>query len=337
MQFVDEVVISVFGGNGGDGCVSFRREKYIPKGGPNGGDGGDGGNIYIIPDKNINTLTNFKFKKNFYAENGANGKSKNCTGKNGKDTYIKVPIGTKIIDQKNNNTIIDIISYKQSILIAKGGFHGLGNTRFKSSINQTPTQSTKGKIGEEKLLKLELILLADVGLLGYPNSGKSTFLNSVSSAISRVAEYPFTTLTPILGVVNITTDKKKFVMADIPGLIQGASKGLGLGTKFLKHLTRCKILLHFIDLCPMDGSDPINNFLIISNEIKEYNKGILFKKPRWLIFNKIDLIKKEKINFYVFSIINFFSNIDYYLISAKNKTGTKNLCNKISHFLNEER
>lgn len=334
MQFVDEVLISVSGGNGGNGCISFRREKYIPKGGPDGGNGGDGGNVYIIADKNINTLVDFKFKKIFQAENGYNGKGNDCTGKKGKDIYIKVPIGTRIIDQKTGNVIIDILICKQYFVIAKGGHHGLGNIRFKSSTNQTPMQNTMGSIGEKRLLKLELILLADVGILGLPNSGKSTFLSVISSANPKIADYPFTTIVPKLGVVQL--NKKRFIIADIPGLIKGASKGYGLGTNFLKHLSRCYLLLHFIDLHPIDGSDPIKNFLIICDELKRYNDRKLYKKPRWIVFNKIDLLNKEEINFYIKSINKYLNHNFYYLISAKNKIGTKKLCSEILSFLDKK-
>lgn len=331
MQFVDEAIILVVGGNGGDGCVSFRREKCIPKGGPNGGNGGNGGNVYVISDNNTNTLINFRFKKCFYAEKGSNGRSSNCTGKMGKDTYIKVPIGTKIIDQKNNKIIIDILNYNQKTIVAKGGLRGLGNTSFKSSINRVPTQKTIGSNGEKKLLKLELTLLADVGVLGFPNSGKSTFLRSISSAKPKVADYPFTTLKPNLGVVKI--NKKSFVIADIPGLIKGAADGYGLGVHFLKHLERCRILLHFIDLFPIDGSDPVKNFLIILNELKKYS-NMLYNKPRWIVFNKIDLLSTHKTKLLVQSIIKKLSlQCDFYLISAKNKIGIKNLCWDILYYL----
>lgn len=332
MQFVDEVILLVCGGKGGDGCTSFRREKYIPKGGPNGGNGGRGGNIYILSDKNINTLNKFQFKKNFYAENGSSGKKNNCTGKNGKDLYITVPLGTKIIDQKNNNLVIDILKDKKKILIAKGGSFGLGNNHFKTSINRAPTKNTLGLKGEKRLIKLELIILADVGMLGFPNSGKSTLLSSISSAKPKIGNYPFTTLYPKLGVVNINK-KEKFIIADIPGIIKNASKGSGLGIHFLKHLERCKILLHIIDLSNYNVSFIIEEILTSLDELKKFNKE-LYYKPKIVVFNKIDLLNFKEIKIRIKIILKKIKFIkSYYTISAKNKIGTSKLCNDIFIYL----
>ncbi|CAL4323579.1 GTPase ObgE/CgtA [Buchnera aphidicola (Eriosoma lanigerum)] len=332
MQFIDEAIIQVQAGKGGDGCISFRREKYIPKGGPNGGDGGNGGNIWLETSRNLNTLFHFKFKKIFTAINGDNGKSNNRSGKKGNDLILYVPIGTRVINNYTNEIIIDMNIHNSKILIARGGWHGLGNTRFKSSTNRTPYQRTKGTKGEVLNLKLELILLADVGTLGLPNAGKSTLIQSISSAKPKIAEYPFTTLIPILGVVQIR--KNNFVVADIPGVIQGASKGIGLGIQFLKHLERCKILLHIVDIASDSSSTIAKNIQDIEHEIKIYNI-YLYNKTRWLIFNKIDLLthkqQKEKINNILKLLINPINKI--YLISSLNQIGTKKLCIDLFEFL----
>ncbi|QFQ32556.1 Obg family GTPase CgtA [Buchnera aphidicola (Aphis fabae)] len=331
MKFIDQTVIQVIAGNGGNGCVNFRREKYIPKGGPDGGDGGDGGNIWIESNNNLNTLIDFRFKKIFQAEHGMNGLKRNCSGKKGSDITIHVPIGTKIINYQTREIIDDLIKDKQKILIAKGGWHGLGNTRFKSSINRTPRQRTLGLIGENRYIQLELLLIADVGTLGMPNAGKSTLVKNISSAKTKTSDYPFTTLNPILGSVEI--EHKRFVIADIPGIIQGASKGKGLGINFLKHLERCKILLHIVDLCPIDYSNPIENIKAVLHELKQYSVK-LYNKPKLLILNKIDLITTSKINQYVKEIKNNLNIKEpYYLISSLQKIGTKKLCSDILYYL----
>lgn len=332
MQFVDEAIIFVCGGKGGDGCISFRREKYIPKGGPNGGNGGRGGNVFILSDKNINTLSHFKFKKNFHASNGFSGKSNNCTGKNGDDLYIKVPLGTRVSHKKNNKIIIDILKDKKKILIAKGGTFGLGNNHFKTSINRTPIKNTLGLKGEEFLIKLELIILADAGILGVPNSGKSTLLSAISSAKPKIADYPFTTMYPKLGVVYLNA-KRKFIIADIPGIIKNASQGSGLGVRFLKHLERCKILIHIIDLSSHNVFSVIEEIFISLDELKKFNKQ-LYDKKRLLVFNKIDLLNSKEIKSRIKFILKKikFTKL-YYIISAKNKIGIKKLCNDIFTFL----
>lgn len=331
MKFIDQTIIQVIAGNGGNGCVNFRREKYIPKGGPDGGDGGNGGNIWLQSDNNLNTLIDLRFKKTFQAPHGENGSGKNCSGKKGSDIKIYVPVGTKIINYPTREIIGDLIKHKQKILIAKGGWHGLGNTRFKSSTNRTPRQRTLGSVGEKRDIQLELILIADVGTLGMPNAGKSTLVKSISGAKTKIANYPFTTLNPVLGSVN--TEGKKFIIADIPGIMQNASQGFGLGVRFLKHLERCKILLHIVDLCPTDHSNPVENIRIILNELKKYNIS-LYNKPRWLILNKIDLIKSSEIKKIIDKIKNFLKVEErFYLISSIKKIGVKKLCSDIAFYL----
>ncbi|MFI4846945.1 MAG: Obg family GTPase CgtA [Candidatus Makana argininalis] len=324
MKFFDECNITTSSGNGGNGCVSFRREKYINKGGPNGGNGGDGGKVWLIGNYNLKNLINLKFKKKFYAQCGKNGKKNNQTGKNGKDIFIQIPLGTRVTDINNNKIICDITYHKQIFLISKGGKHGLGNTKFKSSVNRYPKMRTMGKTGNIIHLNLKLIFLADVGILGLPNAGKSSFLRAVSASKTKISNYPFTTLIPNLGVVFFK--KKRLIIADIPGIIKGSSCGLGLGINFLKHLEKCKILIHIVDIYPEDKSNPVENANIILNEIKNYST-ILYNKPIWLVFNKIDLLEKKKISCIANKIaksLNFYKK--YYLISAINKKNTKKLC-----------
>lgn len=334
MKFIDETEIVVIGGNGGNGCISFRREKFIPRGEPNGGDGGDGGNVYIISDKNLNTLVDLRFKKNFCAKNGQKGKKKNCTGKKGEDINISVPIGTKIFDKNTKKILVDMISHNQKILVAKGGLHGLGNSKYKCHINKLPIEKINGLPGEKFFLKLELMIIADVGLLGLPNSGKSTFLRSISSAKPKIANYPFTTLIPNLGVVNLK-NKKNFIVADIPGLIKGASNGIGLGIKFLKHLERCTILLHFIDIYPLNILNLIHDIYCITDELKKYSIT-LYNKPRWLIFNKIDLFDFNIVKKKISKIIKKLKwENEYYCISAKNNINVNILCWKLIQTINK--
>ncbi|GKW42117.1 MULTISPECIES: Obg family GTPase CgtA [Pectobacterium] len=332
MKFVDEATILVVAGDGGNGCVSFRREKYIPNGGPDGGDGGDGGDVYLLADENLNTLIDYRFEKSFRAERGQNGQSRDCTGKRGKDITIKVPVGTRVLDQGTGEVLGDMTRHQQNLMVAKGGWHGLGNSRFKSSVNRAPRQKTNGTKGEERELTLELLLLADVGMLGLPNAGKSTFIRAVSAAKPKVADYPFTTLVPSLGVVRMDSEQS-FVVADIPGLIEGASDGAGLGIRFLKHLERCRVLLHLVDLAPIDESDPIENAKIIINELEQYGAG-LAEKPRWLVFNKVDLIDKAEAEKCAKEIAAALGWDDkYYLISAANREGVNPLCWDVMNFL----
>ena len=291
MKFVDEATILVVAGDGGNGCVSFRREKYIPKGGPDGGDGGDGGDVWLEADENLNTLIDYRFEKSFRAERGQNGQSRDCTGKRGKDVTVKVPVGTRVIDQGTGETMGDMTKHGQRLMVAKGGWHGLGNTRFKSSVNRTPRQKTMGTPGDKRDLQLELMLLADVGMLGMPNAGKSTFIRAVSAAKPKVADYPFTTMVPNLGVVDADRHRS-FVMADIPGLIEGAAEGAGLGIRFLKHLARTRILLHIVDVQPIDGSDPAYNAKAILQELEKFSPT-LAKLPIVLVLNKLDQIPED--------------------------------------------
>ncbi|XBC42137.1 MAG: Obg family GTPase CgtA [Buchnera aphidicola (Meitanaphis elongallis)] len=332
MKFLDQIIIHVIAGNGGNGCISFRREKYIPKGGPDGGNGGNGGSIWLQTNRNLNTLIDFNFKKTFKAQNGENGKNKKKSGKKGKDIIIQIPIGTRIIDNNTNEIIDDITCNKKLILIAKGGWHGLGNTRFKSSVNRTPQQHTLGTKGEQREIKLELILLADVGTLGLPNSGKSTLVSYISRAKTKIADYPFTTLAPILGTVKINKDEH-FIIADIPGLIKGASHGHGLGIQFLKHLERCHLLLHIVDISIKNKFIILNNINIILEELKNYNKT-LCTKPIWIVFNKIDLVNENEIkNIVKFIKINLKHIKPYYLVSSIKKIGIKKICQDILYFI----
>ncbi|TRW50359.1 Obg family GTPase CgtA [Aliidiomarina halalkaliphila] len=293
MKFVDEVEVRVEAGDGGNGCVSFRREKFIPKGGPDGGDGGDGGDVWLVADENVNTLIDFHFERMHRAARGQNGMSRNCTGKRGDDKELQVPVGTRVKDIDTGEVLGDLTRHGQRLMVAKGGFHGLGNTRFKSSTNRAPRQRTDGTKGEHRNLLLELLLLADVGLLGMPNAGKSTLIRSVSAAKPKVADYPFTTLVPNLGVVRLS-GSQSFVIADIPGLIEGAAEGAGLGIQFLKHLERCGLLLHLVDVAPYDNSDPAQVAVTIIDELAQYSPE-LAEKPRWLVLNKTDLLLPEEL------------------------------------------
>ncbi|MCJ2375958.1 Obg family GTPase CgtA [Vibrio sp. ZSDZ34] len=332
MKFVDEAVVKVEAGDGGNGVVSFWREKFVAKGGPDGGDGGDGGDVYIQADENLNTLIDYRFQRFYAGERGENGRGGNCTGKRGKDKVLKVPVGTRAVDIHTNEVVAEVAEHGKKLMVAKGGWHGLGNTRFKSSVNRAPRQKTMGTKGEVRELRLELLLLADVGMLGLPNAGKSTFIRSVSAAKPKVADYPFTTLIPSLGVVSVVPEKS-FVVADIPGLIEGAADGAGLGIRFLKHLERCRVLLHMIDIMPVDESDPIQNALTILDELEQYSEK-LAGKPRWLVFNKVDLMPEEDANEIIQGVIDALGWEDeFFKISAINKQGTKELCFKLAEFM----
>lgn len=287
MKFVDEATITVEAGKGGNGCLSFRREKYIPRGGPDGGDGGDGGSVWLEVDAGLNTLIDFRFKRRFSAANGQPGSGRERRGKSADDLVVKVPEGTLVYDAETDELIGDMVGVATRLLIARGGFHGIGNARFKSSINRAPRQTTPGTPGETRTLRLELKLLADVGLLGLPNAGKSTLIRAVSAARPKVADYPFTTLVPNLGVVRLGTEQS-FVIADIPGIIAGAAEGAGLGLRFLKHLERTRLLLHLVDLSAIDPEhDPITDFVTISAELEQHDP-VLAARPRWVVLTKID-------------------------------------------------
>ena len=303
MNFVDDIDVRVAAGSGGHGCLSFRREKYIPRGGPDGGDGGDGGSVFFIASDATNTLVDFRISKIYRAENGAQGSGKNMTGKSGADLEIIVPVGTTISDLDTQEEIGDLKKHGDRIKVAQGGEGGLGNARFKSSTNRAPRKITKGQEGESRHLQLELKLIADIGLLGMPNAGKSSLIRKMSSAKPKVADYPFTTLYPNLGVVSVGM-LQSFVMADIPGLIQGAAEGSGLGLEFLRHLERTKILLHILDLSSDNVEmEPINAFKDIDSELKKYSEA-LYKKPRWLVFNKIDLVAPSDLDLMCEKIID---------------------------------
>lgn len=329
MKFVDEATIRVEAGDGGNGCVSFRREKYIPRGGPDGGDGGDGGHVFLHADNNLNTLVDFKFTKFYKAGRGENGSSADCTGARGEDIILKVPVGTRVTDAETAEVLGDLRQEGDVLCVARGGRHGYGNTHFKSSTNRAPRQKTNGTPGERRVLELELLLVADVGLLGMPNAGKSTFIRSVSAARPKVADYPFTTLVPNLGVVK-TSQGESFVIADVPGLIEGASEGAGLGHRFLRHLERCRVLLHLVDIMPVDGSDPCENAKIIEQELKQYAHD-LYEKPRYLVVNKIDLVSEDEAKERAKAIADSLEvkPEKIFMISALNKSNLNELLHEV--------
>lgn len=332
MKFVDEARIKVAAGDGGNGCVSFRREKYIPKGGPDGGDGGDGGSIYLEADTGLNTLVDFRFRKRYLAERGQNGMSSSCTGKSGSDQVVRVPVGTLVRDADTGEVMGDVVEPGQRLLVAKGGFHGLGNTRFKSSTNRTPRQASSGTPGEVRELELELSVLADVGLLGLPNAGKSTLIRSVSKARPKVADYPFTTLYPNLGVVS-PEPHRSFVIADIPGVIEGAAEGAGLGIRFLKHLSRTRLLLQLVDVAPLDEHDPVQDVRTIEQELAKFSAD-LATRERWLVLSKLDLIPADERDALCERIVTALDwQSPVYRISAIQREGTKVLMYDILNYL----
>jgi GTP-binding protein len=334
MKFVDEASIKVFAGNGGNGAMSFRREKYIAKGGPDGGDGGDGGSVIIEADVNLNTMVDYRFVRSYRAESGESGRGRNCTGRSGEDLVLKVPVGTTIIDEDIGEVLGDLSVDGQQLVVAKGGYHGLGNTRFKSSTNRAPRQTSPGSEGEHRSLKLELKVLADVGLLGLPNAGKSTFIRAVSAAKPKVADYPFTTLVPNLGVVKVEAHRS-FVVADIPGLIEGASEGAGLGIRFLKHLTRNRILLHLVDMAPYDGVEPAHAALSIVRELERFSPT-LAQRERWLVLNKSDLVDAETFAARREAVLTALEwKGPVYSISAIRSEGTDALCGDLMTYLEE--
>lgn len=334
MKFVDEAPIHVEAGNGGNGFMSFRREKFISKGGPDGGDGGDGGSVYLVADENLNTLIDYRFVPKYRAENGEKGGSKDCTGAKGADLFLPVPVGTTVIDMDTEEVFGDLTEHGQKLKVAQGGFHGLGNTRFKTSTNRTPRKTSPGTPGEMRNLKLELKVLADVGMLGLPNAGKSSFIRAVSSAKPKVADYPFTTLVPNLGVVKVQ-QHRSFVIADIPGVIEGAAEGAGLGVRFLKHLTRCRILMHMVDMAPVDESNPADNVRIIANELEKFSPT-LAKRDRWLLLNKIDLLPPDEVEARCQAVVNELGwTGPVFRISALNREGTMPLAGKAMELLEQ--
>jgi GTP-binding protein len=337
MKFVDEAEVRVEAGDGGNGAVGFRREKYIPMGGPDGGDGGDGGCVYLIAAENVNTLVDFRYHSVFRAQRGQNGMSRNCTGRKGDDCYVPVPLGTLVSDAETGEVIGDLTKVGQTLLVAQGGFHGLGNTRFKSSINRAPQKATKGTPGEHRVLHLELTLIADVGLLGMPNAGKSSLVRAVSAATPKVADYPFTTLHPNLGVVSID-DLRSFVIADIPGVIEGAAEGAGLGMQFLKHLLRTRLLLHLIDVEPFESAElPVQAAQKIIHEVEKWSDE-LAAKPRWLVLNKIDRLPVDEVDRRCQAIVDELEwTGPVFRIAAINGHGTRELMFAIMNFLEQQR
>ena len=293
MKFVDEATIRVEAGNGGAGVISFRREKYIPFGGPDGGDGGDGGDVFLVGESGLTTLSDFRVQRKFRADNGQPGRGGNCRGKSGGDCFVSVPLGTLVFDDETDELIGDVVSAEQTLMVAKGGYHGIGNARYKSSTNRAPRQCTPGTPGEQRLLRLELQLLADVGLLGLPNAGKSTFLSSVSAARPKIADYPFTTLVPQLGIVSVGM-AQSFSLVDVPGLIAGAAQGAGLGIQFLKHLSRTRLLLHLVDVAPVDEQSVEAQMEQVAHELGEFSDELL-QRERWLVLNKCDLLSEDEL------------------------------------------
>jgi len=325
IKFIDEAVFHVEAGKGGDGCMSFRRERCVPFGGPDGGDGGDGGSVFIEADENINTLIDYRYSRKRKAQNGQPGRGANCTGFSGEDLILKVPVGTIAWNIETDEVLADVKEHGQRAKVAQGGFHGLGNLRYKSSINRAPRKFSKGSLGDERLVRLELRLLADVGLLGFPNAGKSTLIRSVSAATPKVADYPFTTLHPHLGVVRIE-ENRSFVMADIPGVIEGAAEGAGLGLTFLKHLTRTRLILQVIDVASYEQPCPITAIKQLEIELQKYSEE-LYAKPRWLVLNKIDLISPQELAALILRVRQELAwTAPIFALSAMLRSGTKELC-----------
>ena len=335
MKFLDEATIRVEAGKGGGGCLSFRREKYIARGGPDGGNGGHGGDILLVSDPALNTLIDFRFRPLYRARNGQPGSGRNKTGAQGELMRVRVPIGTSVIDEETMETLGDLAKPGQTLLVAKGGGRGLGNAHFKSSTNRAPRRTTPGEPGEARRLRLQLKLLADVGLLGLPNAGKSTLIGQVSAANPKVADYPFTTLVPSLGVVRIDSDAS-FVMADIPGLISGAAEGTGLGVQFLRHLTRTRVMLHLVEVAPIDGSDPIENAALIEKELVTYSPS-LAKRPVWMVLSKVDMIDSAQLESLRERMQSAYPDRPLHAVSALGDIGLEPLVNELMQFVNEVR
>lgn len=340
MKLVDEAEIEVIAGNGGNGCVGFRREKFIPLGGPDGGDGGDGGSVWLQADENLNTLVDFRHERIYKAQRGQNGMGRQMYGRAGEDRVITVPVGTVVTNVDTDEVIGDLVRHGDRLLVARGGKGGLGNMHFKSSINRAPRQATPGEEGEERMLKLELKLLADVGLLGFPNAGKSTFIRAVSAATPKVADYPFTTLYPNLGVVSVEPHRS-FVIADIPGLIEGAAEGAGLGAQFLRHLQRTRLLLHLVDISPMEGGvegvSPVDQVRAIERELERHDPELL-AKPRWLVLNKADLMFEDEARQAAEAIIAELGwTAPWYLVSALGREGTWPIMKDVMAFFDRQR
>ncbi len=337
MKFFDEARIEVIAGDGGNGVASFRREKFVPRGGPDGGDGGRGGSVYAVADRNLNTLIDYRYTRIHRAQRGENGGNKDCYGKGGEDIVLRMPVGTVITELETGELVADLDEDGKKVLIARGGRGGLGNIHFKSSVNRAPRKRTLGEEGERKQLRLELKVLADVGLLGMPNAGKSTFIRAVSAAKPKVADYPFTTLQPNLGVVR-TDEGRSFVIADIPGLIEGAAEGAGLGHQFLRHLQRTRVLLHLVDLAPFDPeADPVHDARAIVEELRKYDDE-LYQKPRWLVLNKLDLIPEAEREERVAEFLAAYGPVDrHFEISALTGDGCRPLVFALQDFLDADR
>jgi GTP-binding protein len=336
MKFVDEAIIKVQAGDGGNGCISFRREKFIPFGGPDGGDGGHGGSVWLVADEGLNTLVDFRHQRVFKAQRGQNGMGSDMYGKGGEDTVIRVPVGTVVTNVDTDEVIGDLTANGQRLLVAQGGKGGLGNIHFKSSVNRAPRKATPGTPGEVRELKLELKLLADVGLLGFPNAGKSTFIRAVSAATPRVADYPFTTLHPNLGVVSLGPDQS-FVIADIPGLIEGAAEGAGLGIQFLRHVSRTRLLLHLVDVAPIDGSDVVEQVHAIEHELEKFDAELL-QRPRWLVLNKADVLPEDERQAVAEDIVRRLGwTQPWFLVSAIARDNTMAVCQQIQRFFESQR
>ena len=334
MKLVDEAEITVTAGNGGNGCVGFRREKFIPMGGPDGGDGGDGGSVWLVADENLNTLVDFRHQKAFRAQRGENGMGRQMYGKAGEDVVIAVPVGTVVHNVDTDEVIGDMTVHGERLLVARGGKGGLGNMHFKSSTNRSPRQSTPGTAGEERTLLLELKLLADVGLLGFPNAGKSTLIRAVSAATPKVADYPFTTLYPNLGVVSVEPGRS-FVIADIPGLIEGAADGAGLGALFLRHIQRTRLLLHLVEIEPLDGGDAAEQVRAIERELEKFDAELL-DKPRWLLLNKADLIPADDARELGDRIVSELGwTAPWFIVSGLAHEGTREVMLKVQGYLDE--
>ncbi|MEP6484891.1 MAG: Obg family GTPase CgtA [Rudaea sp.] len=337
MKFVDEAAITVHAGNGGNGCISFRREKFIPLGGPDGGNGGDGGDVWLVADEGLNTLIDFRHERTFRAQRGEHGMGRQMAGKRGDDCVIRVPVGTSVINVDTDETIGDLIHHGQRLKVAIGGHGGAGNSVFKSSTNRSPRKAVPGSDGEVRELRFELKVLADVGLLGFPNAGKSTFIRAVSAATPRVADYPFTTLQPHLGVVRIGTDQS-FVIADIPGLIEGAAEGAGLGIQFLKHVSRTRLLLHLVDMAPLDDDvDPVEQVHAIEAELEKFDPQLLHRQ-RWLVMNKADLMPEEERLKHAKALVKKLKwKAPWFVVSAISREGTWDVCLKIQDFFDRVR
>ena len=327
MQFIDEATVRVHAGKGGDGCLSFRREKFVARGGPDGGDGGDGGDVVLVADAGLNTLVDFRYQPRYRAGNGQPGSGRDKAGPRGQDREIRVPVGTTVVDADTQELLGDLTQPGERLLVARGGRRGLGNTRFKSSTNRAPRRTTPGAPGDERELALQLKLLADVGLLGMPNAGKSTLIAAVSAARPKIAEYPFTTLVPNLGVVRVD-EEASFVMADIPGLIAGAADGSGLGAQFLRHLSRTRLLLHLVDACPADGADPVANAAAIEAELAAYSPA-LAKRPIWLVPTKIDLLDRSALRDLTGRLRSAFPGREILAISSVGNRGLRTLKNRV--------